>query len=143
MTLETRQLDLDDEETLERIFPVLTQLRTQVSWEVFNARLQDLRTENYELWGCFEGERILGLASSRIYTDWVRGPHLYVDDLVTDAEARSRGIGALLLKRLELHACDLGLKSLRLSCVLENEHGLRFYRREGWKERAYALVKSL
>jgi hypothetical protein len=52
-------------------------------------------------------------------------------------------IGAELLKQVERDSKSKGLEVLRLCCVIQNESGMKFYRREGWKERAFALVKKL
>jgi GNAT superfamily N-acetyltransferase len=128
---------------MDAAFSVMKQLRTHLDLQAFRTRLNHMQHESYELWALYHDQKVLGLVSTRLYTDLVRGTHLYIDDLVTDANTRSQGIGAVLLKHAEELAQKHGCEILRLCCVIENEAGMRFYRREGWKERAFALVKKI
>jgi ribosomal protein S18 acetylase RimI-like enzyme len=57
----------------------------------------------------------------------VRGRHLYVDDLVTDAAARSRGHGDALFDALVAEARRQGCAWLVLDSGLENGAAHRFY----------------
>ena len=90
-----------------------------------------------------EGNRLTGYMGGRIITDFVHGRHLYIDDLVVDREARSRGTGSLLLKEAEAWAGREGCRGLRLCTGVENEGAKRFYAREGWTARALAFKKKL
>ena len=137
------ELDLRESKNLDSAFPIMMQLRTHLDRKQFGELAEQMIQENYRLWAYWEDNRILGLLSTRVYTDFVRGSHLYIDDLVTDSGSRSRGIGAALLQHAEKIAQNLKLPVLRLCCVLENEAGMKFYRRENWKERAWALVKKI
>jgi ribosomal protein S18 acetylase RimI-like enzyme len=137
------ELDLRESKNLDSAFPIMKQLRTHLDRKLFGDLAEQMIKENYRLWAYWNHDQILGLLSTRVYTDFVRGSHLYIDDLVTDSDARSCGIGAALLQHAEKIAQDLKLPVLRLCCVLENEAGMKFYRREKWKERAWALVKKI
>jgi ribosomal protein S18 acetylase RimI-like enzyme len=143
MPVDIRKINLQSSSDLEPAFLVMRQLRPHLSLEQFLQLTSQMHREQYELWAAFANDVIVGLVSTRAYTDLVRGTHLYIDDLVTDQTARSKGIGAALLVHVEKLSKELGFETLRLSCTLENEKGLKFYRREGWKERAFALVKKV
>lgn len=76
----------------------------------------------------------------RVLWDFVRGKHLYIDDLVS--KEKSKGHGKRLLDYAEEKARELNCSGgLRLCAVLENKDGIRFYEKNGWKARAYAFVK--
>ncbi len=137
------EVDLRNSNDLDFAYPIMKQLRTHLDRKQFGELALAMAQENYRLWAYMEKNKALGLVSTRVYTDLVRGAHLYIDDLVTDANSRSRGIGAALLRHAEKIARELKLPVLRLCCVIENEAGMKFYRRENWKERAYALVKKI
>jgi len=61
-----------------------------------------------------DGGRIVAVMGYRFLSDFVRGKHVYVDDLVSTESARSKGLGAELLKFAEDVAARSGCKSLRL-----------------------------
>jgi ribosomal protein S18 acetylase RimI-like enzyme len=79
----------------------------------------------------------------RVLHDFVHGKHLYIDDLVTTVSHRSKGIGALLLKRAEVDAQQLGCQSLRLCAGVSNEDGKRFYEKQQWQFRSVVYKKKL
>lgn len=78
----------------------------------------------------------------RVLWDFVRGKHIYIDDLVSTATKRSQGIGKQLLQFAEEVARSSGCKSLRLCAALENELGIKFYERNGWTKRSFAFTKK-
>lgn len=133
---------IESEDDLLRIFPLIRQLRKHLTEETFMEHYASMSFEEYELWSYEENQKSVGLIGMRVCTDFVRGTHLYVDDLVTDEEHRSQGIGAKLLNFAEEEAKKRNLPSLRLACVIENASGLKFYEREGWIRRSYNLVKK-
>jgi GNAT superfamily N-acetyltransferase len=59
------------------------------------------------------------------------GKLLYVDDLVSDETARSRGYGKQLLDWLKAEARDNGCSELQLISRVTREQAHRFYFREG------------
>lgn len=137
------ELNFNNSEDLDAAFPIISQLRPHLNRMQFAELIQKMAHENYKLWAYIDRNKVLGLVSTRVYTDFVRGAHVYIDDLVTDQNSRSLGVGAAILKHAERLATNLKLPSLRLCCATENESGLKFYKREGWKERSLALVKKV
>jgi len=129
---------------LDSAFEVLRQLRPHLNLTSFH-QIYDAakKADGYTLVGYYRGDECLGVMGYRVYSDFVRGAHLYIDDLVTTEAARSQGIGAKLLQYAEEETARRKMTELRLCAVLENEGGLRFYEREGWTRRAYAFKKSL
>jgi GNAT superfamily N-acetyltransferase len=101
------------------------------------------RQDGYEIVAIEEANQILAVMGYRVLSDFVRGKHIYVDDLVTSEQCRSQGLGAVLLKYAEGVATELGCSTLRLCAVLENERGLQFYDKQGWTKRAFALTKRI
>ena len=61
------------------------------------------------------------------------GPALLVEDVVVDQEHRGRGLGPRLLAALENWAANQGAARLQLLADRNNEAGLAFYEKLGWR----------
>lgn len=138
-----RKIDLEDSSELRKVFEVIHQLRTHINLEQYVSLLAQMKHEAYELWVYEEGSEIKGAMGIRSYTDFVRGTHLYIDDLVVNEAHRSQKIGAQLLAFAEDEAKRRKIPSLRLACALSNTGGMKFYEREAWAKRSYNYVKKL
>ena len=90
----------ESDEEIRRCFPVMKQLRKKLTAEEFRERVTEQAREGYKL-AFVESERqIVAVAGFRIYHMLATGKTMYVDDLVTDENARSQGFGEALLKWL-------------------------------------------
>ncbi|AUN97470.1 GNAT family N-acetyltransferase [Bacteriovorax stolpii] len=129
-------------EDLKLFFPVLKELRPHLSFEEYLSIYQEAHArDQYEMVALVENEKILALMGYRVLCDFVRGRHLYIDDLVS--VEKSKGHGAQLLSYAEEKARELECTGgLRLCAVLENTGGIKFYEKNGWKARAFAFVKK-
>ncbi len=137
-----RVFEVQTRPDLERCYLVMKELRPHVSLDQFVAIYFEAHSENgYEIIAIEDEGKVQALMGYRFLTDYVRGRHLYIDDLVTTQGARSNGYGAELLKIAETIAADNEIKHLRLCAGLENEAAIRFYERNGWIKRAYAFAK--
>ena len=90
-----------------------------------------------------EGETVTGVAVWRAHVNTVNGLHLYVDDLVTDDNKRSSGVGRLLMDWLEHKARSLDCNWLTLDSAVSNAPAHRFYFRERMNIRAFKFAKRL
>jgi GNAT superfamily N-acetyltransferase len=129
---------------IERCYPVMSELRPHLSRQDFLAiHAQASASDGYRLVAIEREGEILAVMGYRFLSDYVRGRHLYIDDLVSTARARSQGLGSMLLQHAEHVAAAAGCKILRLCTGIENAGGVRFYDRNGWTKRAYAFTKTL
>jgi GNAT superfamily N-acetyltransferase len=112
-------------------FPLLVQLRTHLDRPTFDAILVAAAPQGLTFTAALVDDRCVGLAGWRVIDTTHVVRKLYVDDLVTDAEQRSRGIGAALLDHLEARGAALGCRFLELDSGVQREAAHRFYRREG------------
>ncbi len=129
---------------LERCYPVIKELRQQLSYEDYFSIYEEAHAaDGYELVAIEDNSEILAVMGYRFLSDYVRGKHIYIDDLVTTEKIRSKGLGAELLKFAEDVARTSGCRSLRLCTGVENERGVNFYDRNGWIKRAFAYTKKL
>jgi len=86
----------------------------------------------------WEGEPVGFALFFRSYSTFLALPGIYLEDLFVLPEARGRGIGEALLRRLAALTVERGFGRLEWSVLDWNEPALRFYRRmgaipmEGW-----------
>jgi len=90
-----------------------------------------------------EDERVLGVTLWRCMLNTASGQVLYVDDLVTDAAQRSRGVGRMLLGWLEMRARQLGCAALTLDSGTQRQRAHAFYFREGMHVSSFHFSKPL
>lgn len=130
-------------EQLALAYSLMRQLRPGLSESEFTARCELAAAQNgYTLYGAFDGDECLGVMGMRRIVDLLHGDHFYIDDLVVDERARSRGVGAQLLRHAEALAAQAGGLGLRLCTGIDYLPARRFYEREGWVARAVAYKKG-
>lgn len=88
-------------------------------------------------------DRVLGLALWRVIENTYEGRRLYVDDLVTDANVRSTGVGKMLLDWLQAKAHALDCDVLALDSGVQRALAHKFYFREGMHIASYNFKKAL
>lgn len=129
---------------LAACYGLMRQLRPSLSSEAeFVERWKRQAAEGYRLLALWHGGNPVALAGFRAQENLVHGRHLYVDDLVTEEGARSRGHGRVLIERLEREGRALGCAKLVLDTPLSNALGHRFYYRQGLLATALRFTKSL
>ena len=78
-----------------------------------------------------DADIVQAVAGYRVFEMLYAGRLLSVDDLVTDADARSQGYGRALLTWLRAEGRALGCAELHLDSATHREAAHRFYLREG------------
>lgn len=118
-------------------FPLMHQLRPHLAdGAELVTRWRRQIGDGYHMVGLWNGGKLVALAGYRIAENLVYGLHCYVDDLVTDADARSGGYGHRLMDWLKAETEAAGCRHLVLDTPLNNVLGHRFYYRNGLLARA-------
>ena len=86
---------------------------------------------------------IAGVAVWRGYENTFQGVQVYVDDLVTDENRRSTGVGHALIDGLAERARTLGATALTLDSGTQRRDAHRFYLRERFDITSFHFNKSL
>ena len=103
-----RPLDTDAE--LAAAFPLMSCLRDRIAAETFVDEIRRQQRDGYVLAGGFDGSgKLVALAGFRATRTLGRGPHLFVDDLVTDPAEQGRGHGTAMIAWLRRRAAGQGL----------------------------------
>ena len=104
---------ITDEEILAA-YPLMSQLRDRITTETFLQEVRGQQLDGYHLIAAFNERQLVGLAGIRSTHTLSRGPHLFVDDLVTDHSGQRQGVGTALMQWLERLAAREGLPRIYL-----------------------------
>lgn len=113
------------------LLAVLRQLRPHLTAESFATVYREGYKQGLRYLAAYEGDACVGVAGWRVVvtTDALR--KLYVDDLVTEENHRSTGVGRALLAELAQRARAEGCTALDLDSGVQRADAHRFYMREG------------
>ena len=126
------------DEDLRRCFPVMAELRPHLAEGEFVGRVRrQQQGSGYELVWLEDGGLVQVVAGFRIAEFLAWGRILYVDDLVTTAQARSRGHGQKLFDWLLAHAREKGCAEFHLDSGVQRFDAHRFYLRNRMEIRAH------
>lgn len=131
------------DEDIARCFPVMRQLRPHLEAADFVRRVRQQERGSYRMALLEEDGVVRAVAGYRLLEMLVRGRVLYVDDLVTDEGARSRGAGRALLGWLRDEAVREGCDSLELDSGVQRTRAHAFYFREGMHITGYHFLQLL
>ncbi len=139
MTIDLARTDADK----LACFPVLKELRTHLEEADFMTQLRRLEAQDYQLAFVRDGGRVTAVAGFWISEMFAYGKYMYVYDLVTSADARSRGYGAALMDFLKTSAQDAGCAQLHLDSGVQRFAAHRFYLREGFRIASHHFALDL
>jgi GNAT superfamily N-acetyltransferase len=115
--------DLD----VQSCFAAMSQLRPHLQAETFLSKIRQQARGGYRLVRLVDDEVVRAVAGYRLIDNLAGGRVLYVDDLVTDAAARSRGYGKALLNWLIDEARRESCGFLELDSGVQRFDAHRFY----------------
>ena len=134
----------ESDQDVRRAFPVMRELRTHlVGEDEFLERVARQRREGYRLALLEEDGRVRAVAGFRIQECLSAGRHLYVDDLVTAADGRSRGHGRALFEWLVDQGRAERCRWLRLDSAVHRFDAHRFYLRQRMTIRSHHFMLDL
>ena len=125
------------------ILPVLQQLRPHLTAESLAAVYAEGHATGLRFLAAYDDDGCVGVAGWRLWAKTAVRRELYVDDLVTREDRRSRGVGAALLAELEARARAAGCAVLALDSGVHRADAHRFYFREGFAITSFRFAKPL
>jgi len=108
---------------------VLRELRTHLVESEFLERIKFQQRSGHQLCYLAEEGIVRSVAGFRLIENLASGRVLYVDDLVTDSNARSEGFGQKMLDWLLSAANTAGCNTLELDSGVQRFDAHRFYLR--------------
>lgn len=128
---------------IEKCFPVMVQLRTKLTKKEFIERVENQQKLGYKLVFVQDNHKVVACAGFRIMSSLVYGKFLYIDDLITDNENRSKGYGDKLFDWLIEFAKKENCKELHLDSGVQRFDAHRFYFRKRMSITCYHFGLSL
>ncbi len=119
-------------EEIEKIVPVMRELRPQYSAAELTAQIHKQRELGYMLAYVEDKGQILSVAGFVVGEKLAWQKHVYVDDLVTSETQRSTGAGKCLMDWLKDYAIAQGCQQLHLDSGVQRFSAHKFYLREGF-----------
>ena len=117
------------DEDIAGAYELMAELRPHLQADSFVAMVRRQQREGYRLFGGFDESRLVTLAGVRDAHTLMRGPHLFVDDLVTLRGAQKKGHGAAMVRWLKTYARERGFQRVYLD---SRDTALGFYRKLGF-----------
>ena len=139
MSMKIAQSDDD----IAKCFGVTAELRSHLDEESFVDMVRDMGQQGYRLAYIEEGGSVVAVAGYRIFTSLFMGKNLYVDDLVTSSDSRSKGHGKAMIDWLRDLALKEGCTHLHLDSGTQRHRAHRFYLRQGMDIASFHFSEKL
>jgi GNAT superfamily N-acetyltransferase len=117
----------ETEAAILRCFPVVSQLRPHIHESEFVERVVRQQAQGYRLAYTEVATQVRAAAGYRFCETLAWGRICYVDDLVTDAQTRSNGLGRTLIDWLVSRAREAGCEEFHLDSGVQRFDAHRFY----------------
>ncbi|MBM7644513.1 GNAT superfamily N-acetyltransferase [Scopulibacillus daqui] len=120
--------ELKSRNEIAEAFPVVKQLRTHLDERTYLDLVIDAQdNDNYKMFALYENNRITAIVGFKPMITLYYGRFVWVCDLVTDSENRSKGYGEKLLAYVHQWAKDNHYECVALSSGLQRKDAHRFY----------------
>ena len=117
---------------IQDCFDVMSLLRPHLVRADFLSSVRQMESEGYRLDFLEHGGKVVAVAGYRVVTNFHMGRHLYVEDLVTAAEARSMGFGDKMISWLRDEARSKDCSFLDLISGVQRARAHKFYFERGF-----------
>lgn len=124
-------------------FDVMQELRPHLEKAGFLGQVRRMQADGFELMYKQLEDTVVAVAGFRIAENLFMGRHLYVDDLVTAASARSSGHGAELVAALRARAEAEQCSYLHLDSGTHRAQAHKFYFAQGFEIASYHFSQKL
>lgn len=123
----------ETDDQIAATFDVMQQLRPHLERSQYVSLIRSLMaSDGLKLLALSEEGKVRAVASYRVMNMLYCGSLIYIDDLVSDERARSRGYGAQLISRIKEEGRAIGCSEVQLISRVTREDAHRFYFREGF-----------
>ena len=118
--------ELTTDAQIRAAVPLLSILRDRLRPETFLDEIRVQEAQGYRLVGAFAAGRLVSVAGVRRQHTLGRGPHAFVDDLITLPDQQGKGYATHLLQYVGAQAAANGLPHV---CLGARANALGFYDR--------------
>ncbi|KOR85857.1 acetyltransferase [Bacillus sp. FJAT-22058] len=142
-SIETIQELTNKEQWLEA-FPIMNQLRTDLTQKTYLELLEEMRKDGYRLYALYKDNQVVSLAGLSWRVNFYNKRHVFIYDLVTDSAHRSFGYGEKLLSYIHNLAKENGAAYVSLESGIQRNEAHRFYEEKlDYDKWCYSFRKTL
>ncbi|GAA0317567.1 GNAT family N-acetyltransferase [Bacillus carboniphilus] len=136
--------ELQTQEQWLEAFPIMNQLRTDLTHETYFELLKEMQKDGYTLIGLYINGKLVSLAGLSWRVNFYNKRHIFIYDLITDEAHRSFGYGEMLLTFIHNWAKENGAEYVTLESGLQRVNAHRFYEEKlDYDKWCYSFRKSL
>ncbi len=106
--------ELTSDEEIRAAFPLMSILRDRLRADTFLEEIRAQESDDFRLIGAYADGKLVAVAGVRRTHTTARGPHAFVDDLVTLPDEQGKGYATQLLQYVAAHAAANGLPHVYL-----------------------------
>ncbi|WP_449621034.1 GNAT family N-acetyltransferase [Robertmurraya sp. Marseille-Q9965] len=137
--------ELKNEEEWKEAFLIMRQLRTHLNEDQFVELVKEAtEKESYNIAALYDNEKIVAVTGFMPMITLYNGRFIWVCDLVTDSESRSKGYGKALLNYVHSWSKENGYNIVSLSSGLQRIDAHRFYENKmKYDKVSYVFLKKI
>jgi len=135
--------DAKTDAEIQKCFDVMSELRTHMNRVDFLDTVRHMETEGFRLAYLEDDDVVVAVAGYRIYTNLFLGKNLYIDDLVTCPNSRSKGYGEQLINWLRDKAIKADCRAYHLDSGTQRGQAHKFYFNQGFTISSYHFSEQL
>nr|WP_254391807.1 GNAT family N-acetyltransferase [Terribacillus sp. DMT04] len=126
-------------------YPIMNQLRTHLDEDTYLDLVAEAQEkERYKLFALYDDGMIAAVVGFKPMVTLYYGRFVWVCDLVTDNQKRSKGYGEKLLTFVQEWAAQNNYQTVSLSSGLQREGAHRFYQEKmGYDKVSYVFKRNL
>ncbi len=114
------------------VLKVLLQLRSNYNLDTLSAQIAKQQLDGYQIAYVKTSNNILAVAGFSIGEKLAWGKHIYIEDLVTNSQHRSSGVGKFFIDWFKAYALKNSCKQIHLDSGVQRFPAHKFYLREGF-----------
>ncbi|MGX5820648.1 GNAT family N-acetyltransferase [Chitinophaga lutea] len=130
-------------EEMAACYHLLQQLNPHLLQEDYETMLRDMIPANYGQVVVLDGDKVVAVSGFWIATKIYSGKYIEMDNVVTDAAYRGKGIGKLLVDWICQRGAEAGCVMMMLDAYAANKEAHRFYYREGFHIAGFHFLKQI
>ncbi len=129
---------------LDKIIPFVMELGDyQADEALLRVRFGEMLTQNYECFGVFLEDEIIGVFGLWFMTRHYAGKSCEPDHLYLKPEYQNRGFGKEILEFIFRYSRERGCETSELNAYVQNFRSHKFYLNHGYKIKGYHFLKKL
>ncbi|MCM4154783.1 GNAT family N-acetyltransferase [Gramella sp. AN32] len=130
-------------EDVHIIFPFLKKLaKSPLDEKILKERVEESMTQNYECFGVFLNEKLIGVFGLWFMTRHYVGKSCEIDHIIFDDAYRNKGFGKKMLDFIEDYTKEKGCNAMELNSYVENFPSHKFFMNSGMVARGFHFLKK-